>query len=124
MPARQTKRLRPWFPPQAFSCSVEPTRRRGEKPPRRMPQAHPMQTALCKCLGIEVPIIQAPMAGAVGPQLAAAVSNAGGLGMLVLWRGGPAPGRRENPEPGGPAPPPAGGELTFGVFPKSGRFDA
>jgi nitronate monooxygenase len=45
-----------------------------------------MQTVLCKCLGIELPIIQAPMGGAVGPQLAAAVSNAGGLGMLVLWR--------------------------------------
>src|ERR1700693_3773870 len=53
-----------------------------------MPRAQPMQTALCKCLGIELPIIQAPMGGAVGPQLAAAVSNAGGLGMLVLWRGG------------------------------------
>jgi NAD(P)H-dependent flavin oxidoreductase YrpB (nitropropane dioxygenase family) len=45
-----------------------------------------MQTALCKLLGIDVPIIQAPMAGAVGPAIAAAVSNAGGLGMLALWR--------------------------------------
>jgi NAD(P)H-dependent flavin oxidoreductase YrpB (nitropropane dioxygenase family) len=45
-----------------------------------------MRTALCERLGIELPIIQAPMGGAVGPQLAAAVSNAGGLGMLVLWR--------------------------------------
>jgi NAD(P)H-dependent flavin oxidoreductase YrpB (nitropropane dioxygenase family) len=36
--------------------------------------------------GIELPIIQAPMGGAVGPPLAAAVSNAGGLGMLVPWR--------------------------------------
>jgi NAD(P)H-dependent flavin oxidoreductase YrpB (nitropropane dioxygenase family) len=45
-----------------------------------------MQTALCKRLGIELPIIQAPMGGAVGPPLAAAVSNAGGLGMLVPWR--------------------------------------
>ena len=45
-----------------------------------------MQTALCKRLGIELPIIQAPMGGAVGPALAAAVSNAGGLGMLVPWR--------------------------------------
>jgi NAD(P)H-dependent flavin oxidoreductase YrpB (nitropropane dioxygenase family) len=45
-----------------------------------------MQTALCKRLGIERPIIQAPMGGAVGPPLAAAVSNAGGLGMLVPWR--------------------------------------
>src|SRR6266478_229452 len=45
-----------------------------------------MKTILCERLGIELPIIQAPMGGAVGPALAAAVSNAGGLGMLVLWR--------------------------------------
>lgn len=45
-----------------------------------------MKTALCSRLGIELPIIQAPMGGAVGPILAAAVSNAGGLGMLVPWR--------------------------------------
>lgn len=40
---------------------------------------------LCTRLGIDVPIVQAPMGGAVGPQLAAAVSNAGGLGTLPLW---------------------------------------
>jgi len=45
-----------------------------------------MRTPLCQRLGIEVPIIQAPMGGAVGPALVAAVSNAGGLGMLVPWR--------------------------------------
>src|ERR1700730_2369050 len=45
-----------------------------------------MKTVLCERLGIDVPIIQAPMGGAVGPALAAAVSNAGGLGMLVPWR--------------------------------------
>jgi NAD(P)H-dependent flavin oxidoreductase YrpB (nitropropane dioxygenase family) len=45
-----------------------------------------MKTILCERLGIDLPIIQAPMGGAVGPALAAAVSNAGGLGMLVLWR--------------------------------------
>lgn len=44
------------------------------------------QTAFCKRVGVELPIIQAPMGGAGGPALAAAVSNAGGLGMLVLWR--------------------------------------
>jgi NAD(P)H-dependent flavin oxidoreductase YrpB (nitropropane dioxygenase family) len=43
-----------------------------------------MRTALCERLQIDVPIIQAAMGGAVGPKLAAAVSNAGGLGMLVL----------------------------------------
>ena len=46
-----------------------------------------MKTALCDVLGIAVPIVQAPMGGGVvGPQLAAAVSNAGGLGTLPLWR--------------------------------------
>src|SRR5581483_11595976 len=45
-----------------------------------------MRTALCERLGIELPIIQAPMGGVAGPALAAAVSNAGGLGSLPLWR--------------------------------------
>lgn len=44
-----------------------------------------MKTALTERLGIELPIIQAPMGGVVGPGMAAAVSNAGGLGMLVPW---------------------------------------
>jgi nitronate monooxygenase len=38
--------------------------------------------ALLRALGIEKPIIQAPMAGVSTPALAAAVSNAGGLGSL------------------------------------------
>ncbi len=46
-----------------------------------------MKTAACEVLGIEFPIIQAPMQGAVGPPLVAAVSNAGRLGMLVPWAG-------------------------------------
>jgi len=37
---------------------------------------------LLRVLGIEKPIIQAPMAGVSTPALAAAVSNAGGLGSL------------------------------------------
>jgi nitronate monooxygenase len=37
---------------------------------------------LQQLLGIEIPIIQAPMAGAQGSALAVAVSNAGGLGSL------------------------------------------
>lgn len=44
-----------------------------------------MITAGCERLGIEIPIIQAPMGGAASPALAAAVSNAGGLGTLALW---------------------------------------
>lgn len=40
------------------------------------------QTTLQEFLGIELPIIQAPMAGAQGGALTVAVSNAGGLGSL------------------------------------------
>jgi len=46
-----------------------------------------MQTPLCHLLNIDLPIIQAPIGSAACPALAAAVSNAGGLGMLALsWR--------------------------------------
>ena len=48
-----------------------------------------MRTMLCERLNIDVPIIQAAMNGAVGPELAAAVSEAGGLGMLAFWRAEP-----------------------------------
>jgi nitronate monooxygenase len=41
-----------------------------------------MTTTLTRLLGIELPIIQAPMAGVQGSALAIAVSNAGGLGSL------------------------------------------
>lgn len=44
-----------------------------------------MKNALCVTLGIDVPIVQAPLGGAVPPKLAAAVSNAGALGTLPLW---------------------------------------
>jgi nitronate monooxygenase len=43
-----------------------------------------MRTPLCDLLGIEHPIVQAPMGGPAVPQLAAAVSNAGALGTLAL----------------------------------------
>ena len=45
-----------------------------------------MGNALCDLLGIEIPIILAPMGIAVGPKLTAAVCNAGGLGTIPLWR--------------------------------------
>jgi len=45
------------------------------------------KTRLCELLGIEYPIIQAGMAWVSGAELAAAVSNAGGLGMLVATAG-------------------------------------
>lgn len=41
-----------------------------------------IQTAVCDVLGIEHPIILAPMAGVSGGKLASAVSRAGGLGMI------------------------------------------
>lgn len=46
-----------------------------------------MDNRLCKLLGTEKPIVSAPMGGAVGPELAAAVSNAGGFGTIPLWGG-------------------------------------
>ncbi|WP_408957878.1 NAD(P)H-dependent flavin oxidoreductase [Natrinema sp. 74] len=46
-----------------------------------------LRTPLCDLLEIDYPIVQAPIGSATGPELAAAVSNAGGLGQLaVTWR--------------------------------------
>ncbi|WP_027797416.1 NAD(P)H-dependent flavin oxidoreductase [Paraburkholderia acidipaludis] len=45
-------------------------------------------------LGIEFPVIQAPMAGVSTPQLAAAVSNAGGLGSLGIGASTPDQARK------------------------------
>jgi nitronate monooxygenase len=42
-----------------------------------------MQTALTERLGLRHPIVQAPMGGVSGPELADAVSRAGALGMLT-----------------------------------------
>lgn len=43
-----------------------------------------LRTALCDLLGIEVPIIGAPMGGVALADLAAAISEAGGLGIMGL----------------------------------------
>jgi NAD(P)H-dependent flavin oxidoreductase YrpB (nitropropane dioxygenase family) len=48
------------------------------------------KTRLCELLGIEYPVIQAPMNLITGAELASAVSNAGGLGVI-----GPNAGARE-----------------------------
>ncbi|MEU7929599.1 nitronate monooxygenase [Micromonospora sp. NPDC049107] len=53
-----------------------------------------LRTALCERLGIGLPIIQAPVGSAAGPDLAAAVSEAGGLGMLALTWQSPEEARR------------------------------
>jgi nitronate monooxygenase len=49
-----------------------------------------LRTQLCERLGIEFPIIAAPMGMITGPELAAAVSNAGGLG-IMSFSGNPPP---------------------------------
>jgi NAD(P)H-dependent flavin oxidoreductase YrpB (nitropropane dioxygenase family) len=41
---------------------------------------------ICEKLGCDLPIIQAPIGRAAGPELAAAVSNAGGIGR-AHWGG-------------------------------------
>src|SRR4051812_7783227 len=48
-----------------------------------------LETALTERLGLKHPIVQAPMGGVAGPELATAVSKAGALGMLTA---GPADG--------------------------------
>jgi len=50
----------------------------------------PKTLALLEVLGIDTPIIQAPMAGVSNPALALAVASAGGLGSLGLGGGSPA----------------------------------
>src|SRR5206468_5061248 len=55
----------------------------GESRHSRDPKPEPVETMnLQSLLGIELPIIQAPMAGVQGSALTVAVSNAGGLGSL------------------------------------------
>ena len=56
----------------------------GRPPVVQMPL---FQTSLTRLLNIDLPIVQAPIGSATCPALTAAVSNAGGLGMLaVTWR--------------------------------------
>ena len=43
----------------------------------------PAQNRVCQVLGIEKPVIQASMSGLTSPELCAAVSNAGGLGIIA-----------------------------------------
>ena len=45
---------------------------------------HPLHTPLCDKLGMEVPIIQAPIGGVVTPALVAAVGEGGGFGFHPL----------------------------------------
>ena len=47
-----------------------------------------LNSDICSTLGIKIPIISAPLGGATGPAMTAAVSEAGGFGTIPLWRGG------------------------------------
>jgi len=53
-----------------------------------------LRTKLCDLLRIDVPILAAPMGFITGPELAAAVSNAGGLG-IISFSANPPPVLRE-----------------------------
>lgn len=54
-----------------------------------------MITALTSRFGVDVPVVQAPMAGAAGGRLAGAVSAAGALGMIGVGSATPADWMRE-----------------------------
>lgn len=54
-----------------------------------------MKTALTDRLGLDLPIVQAPMAGTSTPELAAAVSNAGALGSISIASVDAVEGRRQ-----------------------------
>ena len=54
-----------------------------------------MKTALTDRLGLDLPIIQAPMAGTSTPELAATVSNAGALGSISIASVDAVEGRRQ-----------------------------
>src|SRR3954454_6423989 len=46
-------------------------------------------SALLRRIGIELPVVQAPMAGVSTPKMAAAVANAGGLGSIGIGAADP-----------------------------------
>jgi nitronate monooxygenase len=54
-----------------------------------------LRTALCGTLRIDVPVVQAPIGSAATPELAAAVANAGGFGVLALTWSSPDTVRRQ-----------------------------
>lgn len=47
-------------------------------------EAEPAANRVCEVLGIEKPVVQAFMSGLTSPELCAAVSNAGGLGIIGM----------------------------------------
>ena len=64
-----------------------------------------LRTAVCDALRIEVPVVLADMGGPANPRLAAAVSNAGGLGVLGASTSGPTATRLDSRDPLAHGPP-------------------
>src|SRR5438552_3712820 len=77
---------RGWRPASPISsCRVRSgaDSRRGAARPASVVAGGMLRTRLCDLLGVEVPVIAAPMGAPItGPELAAAVSSAGGLGIM------------------------------------------
>jgi NAD(P)H-dependent flavin oxidoreductase YrpB (nitropropane dioxygenase family) len=63
-----------------------------------------LSTALCDRLGMDLPIVKAPVGSAAGPELVAAVSEAGGLGVLALTWQSPDQARHSIRVPGNSPP--------------------
>ena len=63
----------------ALACTTPGLRATGAGQRDSSPR---LRTPLCDLLGTEYPLVQAGMGGVAGPELAAAVSSAGGLGIL------------------------------------------
>lgn len=72
-----------------------------------------------KDLGLRAPVVCAPMGGVAGGRLAAAVSQAGGLGMIGMGSAGSATALRrelaEFADAGGGADPQTGGRVPWGI---------
>ena len=81
-----------------------------------------MTNAFCTLAGINVPIVQAALGGVTSPRFAAAVSNAGGLGMLALAWTSPDEIRREIRETKALTPHPFGVNLVLTENPEE-RLD-
>jgi len=65
----------------AISCARSTTESPGGPPPPRRGRSA-LRTELCDLLGIQLPVLQAPMSRIVTPEMVAEVARAGGLGFI------------------------------------------
>src|SRR5690606_23356818 len=80
-PSRRLRQRRPTPPAARAASAARPMIHADQE--SAMPAAY-AATPFAQRLGLTLPVVQAPMAGVSTPALAAAVSNAGGLGSLGL----------------------------------------